>query len=302
MRLYYTTLYLIFANTAFAQAYTDFSPISTENKTPFELQIEKQTKSKNTPIHIVSDRFVVIQEFTRLPKTINSTPINEIAQIYVDILEASTKKVEDFFEYRPRKKVSLRLTSRYIFTRKLNAPSWTKALYYKNEIIVPIDNELIPTDLQSEALQDTLRHEYTHALITDMIGHNCPAWLDEGLAQLMENTQNSKIAGSLKKWSATGINIPLEDLSAGFINTDSETITFAYAKSFFATKFIINKFGKDKIIDFLKLLRSDSLSNKCNPNYIKDVFQKIYGITFDEFNKELNHEIMRWLYANKNEI
>jgi tetratricopeptide (TPR) repeat protein len=87
-------------------------------------------------------------------------------------------------------------------------------------------------------------HEFTHALVYDMVGTNCPRWLNEGLAQYEENKiepiQMTVFKEALKK----GTTIPF----LFFIRTKEDkdiipSLYLFYQQSFSVTNYLVKRYN-----------------------------------------------------------
>ncbi|MDR2337322.1 MAG: hypothetical protein LBE20_01580 [Deltaproteobacteria bacterium] len=265
------------------------------NTTPYLAKsLAKSTDSNNLNI-ISTAKFILFHDTNQALSVIKGANIQDVAQVYLNNLEVSANEVEQIFKYSPKQKIVLRLMPRYKFVRDLKAPRWANALYHNHEIIIPLDNGSKNIVKNNTTLQNTLRHEYTHALISEIAGEKCPAWLDEGLAQMLESKQNNLLAPALKNWLATNSsNLSIQKLSTGFINIDQQTASIAYAKSLYATKYLVAKHGMAKVLIFLK-----SLKNNTNEEL---AFKSAFGITLEEFSLALDKSLAQWFNADSNSI
>jgi tetratricopeptide (TPR) repeat protein len=102
---------------------------------------------------------------------------------------------------------------------------WVAALY-DGKIRVPAEG----LDAANAAeVKRVLTHEYTHALIRSIAGGHVPAWLHEGIAQLMEGRTRADAAQVLK-----GKELPaLDDLTGTFVSDpDANRVKLRYAAAF----------------------------------------------------------------------
>src|SRR5690606_26447433 len=115
-------------------------------------------------------------------------------------------------------KVVLRFLPPEEFRRQTGAPEWTSAMYFRDEITIPLTKS---TAWERDELDRALRHEYVHAVIAELSEYRCPAWLDEGVAQLLEGQVNPLLGPALRRWIALNPAIPLDWLQNGFTTLDS---------------------------------------------------------------------------------
>jgi hypothetical protein len=100
------------------------------------------------------------------------------------------------------------------------------------------------------ALDRVVVHEFVHAAIAYVAPRNVPAWVNEGLASILEGSDPRWIDASLARAREV---YPLEDLEEGFGNLDGEHAAVAYAQSAVAAKLLLEKLGPN-IGVFLQML------------------------------------------------
>lgn len=209
--------------------------------------------------------------------------IEEIAEGSLKVLNNTFEELSRIFDRKPDKKVVLRLLTPEEFRKHTGAPSWTSAMYYKGEISVPLSTA---TGRSKDDLYRALRHEYVHAFIADMSGHRCPAWLDEGVAQLIEGKPNPILGPALRSWVDSNEAIPLTWLHNGFTTLDHSLVPAAYAESLFATRTLVNQYGFDSIKDYLLALKNGAAS--------QIAFHRAFRIRQRDFEAKLNLQLKRW--------
>lgn len=102
------------------------------------------------------------------------------------------------------------------------------------------------------ALDRVVIHEFVHAVISSVAPRNVPAWVNEGLASVLDSTDRS--------WSRRVIGqaselIALEDLEEGFGDLDGPTALLAYAESAVAAEILCERLGPN-LGPFLQMLGS----------------------------------------------
>jgi hypothetical protein len=277
----------------YAQTPTKYKYSLNSNFHPTKSLVKPPAEPKKINI-ISTGKFILLHDTNHSLSVIKGANIQDVAQVYLNHLNSSADEVEQIFKYSPKRKIVLRLMPRYKFVRDLKAPRWANALYHNHEIIIPLDNGSKNIVKNLNALQDTLRHEYTHALITELAGEKCPAWLDEGLAQLLESKQNNLLAPALKNWLATNSSLSIQKLSTGFIKINQQTAPVVYAQSLYATKYLLSNYGMAKILVFLQNLK--------NNMHEELAFKSAFGITLQEFNLSLDKSLTQWFNTDSNTI
>lgn len=107
----------------------------------------------------------------------------------------------------------------------------------------------------ASSIKHILWHEYTHALIYEITGGECPLWLNEGIAQYEQShvkpIDTSLFMQNVKKGSI----LSLDDLFK-FAGTSPEPMKVSagifYQQSYMMVRFIEEQWGKKKLLDILK--------------------------------------------------
>ncbi len=201
----------------------------------------------------------------------------------LEVLNTTFEELKRVFDTIPRNRVTLRFLTPDEFRDATGAPSWTSAMYFGGEITVPVaSNEA----LNKHHLKRALRHEYVHAVIAELSENRCPAWLDEGLAQLIEGEPNPLLGPALRKWAQHNDPLPLAHLQDGFTLLDDSLVPTAYAESLFATRTLINRRGFAAVRNYLKNLRELKTP--------EEAFELSFGEKQSKFEKGLATQIKRW--------
>lgn len=206
-----------------------------------------------------------------------------VASEAIKLLNANYEELTRIFSAVPQKKVILRFLSPDEFRRATGAPAWTSAMYYRGEISIPMQND---RSVQMEQLKRSLRHEYVHAIVAELSGNRCPAWLDEGIAQILEGQANPILGPALRQWLTYDNPIPLAWLENGFTTLDKSVVPPAYAQSLFATRTLINSNGFASIRNYLSLLQFGASS--------EEAFSEAFGSSLNEFESQLQQQLRRW--------
>ena len=179
---------------------------------------------------------------------------------------------------------AIRLMDEETFFQTTGAPRWTNAMFYRGQIIIPLSSDH-PVDFEN--LSRSIKHEYTHAIINALTGGRAPGWLDEGVAQWAEGSENPALKPALRSWLRRNEPVPLSLLQGGFTKLDSSMVPAAYAESLYATYAIINTYGFQSIRRYFDELRSGSAKSTA--------FEEGFGITEERFEQRLGLSLEGWL-------
>jgi tetratricopeptide (TPR) repeat protein len=183
----------------------------------------------------------------------------------------------------PTKKITVVLYSNKEFKDATRSPDWAGALF-DGKIRIPIKG----LSGRTNELTRMVTHEYTHAVIFDIAGLNCPVWLHEGMAQYMEKADVAKADELILEYYKRYEDIPsLKDFSGGFMGLGDNEAYFAYMLSLSGTNYLIKTYGMSFIRDLLTGLGEG--------REFDEVFTDVYFITFDSF-------MSRWKNKLKNKL
>jgi len=183
----------------------------------------------------------------------------------------------------PPVKTAVQLMEEEHFFKLTQAPKWTNALYYQGRITVPLSPHK-PVDCEN--LMRAIKHEFAHAIVNAISGGHCPGWLDEGLAQWAEGSENPALRPALERWLHIHAPVSLEQLQGGFTRLESSMVPAAYAQSLYLTKLIIKSFGFQAIRNYLDDLRG--FGDRAL------AFQNNFGINEQNFERMAALALSRW--------
>lgn len=183
----------------------------------------------------------------------------------------------------PKYSSSVRLMDEDTFYLSTGAPSWTNALYYKGQILIPISEK---SEFDKDNLERSLKHELMHAVVNALSSGKCPGWLDEGLAEWVEGTENPALQPALDRYLKKNPPVPLKMLQSGFTKLDTKMVPAAYAQSLYATHTLINTYGLKRIGIYLKELREGSTK--------AEAFIDSFSMSEDQFEARLGESLREW--------
>lgn len=163
----------------------------------------------------------------------------------------------------------------------LYEPSWTGGLAFPEHNIVIMG---LP-DQQSDWEHRAIVHELTHVLV----GHltftclgSVPTWLNEGLAVYSEGDMDPQDAAQLQDAIRQDSLLSVRSLSAGFSEV-SDKAQLSYSESYSIVKYLIEKYGQQKMTALLEALR--------NGESVDQALEKVYGFNVEGLEEEWRQAI-----------
>jgi tetratricopeptide (TPR) repeat protein len=166
----------------------------------------------------------------------------------LDTLEHHFRDLERDLETSPREPITVILYPGQAFYDVTQAPSWIGALF-DGKIRVPVEGLTSVTP----QLSAVLKHEMTHSFVRARAQGKCPAWLNEGLAQIEEGRTSKPMSAALLGVLQQN-NVPLAALSGGFDGMSAPSARAAYVVSLAATEMIRDQNGIPDIVRLLDRL------------------------------------------------
>ena len=116
---------------------------------------------------------------------------------------------------------------------------------YDGRIRVPLRTALDDLD----ELDRVLSHEFVHAIVAMLGGRTVPAWVNEGLATVLEPAGVADAEATLARTDARPALSTLHQSFAGFSRRDAE---IAYASAALAVRRLIDQRGAAAVVALLK--------------------------------------------------
>ncbi len=91
-----------------------------------------------------------------------------------------------------------------------------------------------------------------------MSSNRCPAWLNEGIAQIEEGRASSSYGRQLAQLFAAGNEIPFNMLEGSFMSFSAPEANVAYAESLAAAEYLRDAYGMSEITSILQRLSQGS--------------------------------------------
>jgi tetratricopeptide (TPR) repeat protein len=205
-----------------------------------DLEAQLTTWSKEQELH---DRFreVRTEHFSTFFESLSDEPL---ARETAERLEHAYSRVGATLGVYPSERVTVVLYTREQFNTITRLASWSAAAY-DGRIRLPIAG----TSQPREELDRILSHEFVHAVVATLAGRTAPAWLNEGLATVLEppgsEDAEAPLAHARAQPDLSKLHHPFVDLSKG----DAET---AYASAARAVRRLIEQRGASAIVALLQ--------------------------------------------------
>lgn len=221
----------------------------------------RATTKKAVPIAPLAESPVITFTPTKLEgessiQLISSPPLTSLGQELIANVREIHREFNRLFGVIMRVSNTLRLIDAEEFYAVTHLPTWTNAMFFRGQVVIPIDRS---RPIVKQDLERSLRHEYFHAITHTLSKGRCPGWLDEGLAQDMEGLSHASLWSALSRWLQTRDIVPFNRLARGFTKLPSEMVAPAYAQSLVAARMIRAQFGMPAIRSYLeRLSRGDN--------------------------------------------
>ena len=167
------------------------------------------------------------------------------ARRILELLEETYWRIGRMLNTYPTEAIPVVLFTQQQF-RTTEAPDWATA-YYDGRIKIPTDGAL----KDPAALKSALAHEFTHALVAQVGASAAPRWLNEGLAELLESDDFTRIERVLARYPR---RLRLSQLEQPFNGLSPDDVTLAYAQSAFAVRRMVDLRGMSAIVSLLQAI------------------------------------------------
>lgn len=251
--------------------------ITEKQKKAIEEDIRKSTDEKESEDDLKdyrSDKFII---------KYNQDELSASAYKVNSVLRSAYRVVGRYFNHFPSEKITVLIYNAEIFKQATgNSHGGIRALYDGKIRLPAIDAK---TDLIT--FKSLLWHEYTHALVYEIAGPRCPVWLNEGLAQIQEDSIVPIKTPALRAAVRTQTTIPFQLIFSKHdgIPKDIDVGLF-YQQSYSMTRYLLKRYQLYKV----KKILIDLKKNKP----VEKAFQDHLYLSPERF--ETN-----WLKAVRNE-
>jgi hypothetical protein len=170
-----------------------------------------------------------------------------MARRVVEMLEQQHARIGQLLRSYPDESIDVVLYTLQQFQDVTRAPAWAVGAY-DGVIRIPARG----ADNNVADLERVLAHEFVHALVASLGGPSVPAWLNEGLAVVLEPRGRVSVDDLRRMLELTDKPPQLDALNAGFGGMNSTTAQLAYAVSAVAVQRMLDRRGPDAVVVLLK--------------------------------------------------
>ena len=181
------------------------------------------------------------EHFTTLYETDDDKPV---AFDVLARLESAYARVGRVLGVHAPQRIVVILYTREQFRDITKLTAWSAA-GYDGRIRLPIGG----APPQGEELDRVLSHEYVHAVVAAIGGRAVPAWVNEGLATVLEPAGSSELEGTLAAPDVGSERVALHASFAGFSRRDAE---IAYASAARAVRRLLEQRGAPAVVAMLQ--------------------------------------------------
>ena len=178
------------------------------------------------------------------------------------------------FDYFPDHTIIVILYKENEFRGLRNFNDWISGLF-DGKIRLPVNYDRYPL----LSLKKILRHEYTHALVFDLAGKQCPIWINEGLAVFEEAKCEAPNLSALRHALSTGHTLSFRDLEnfSGVWRND-RLAPLAYSQSYVMVDYLLSRWNRYFVNQMLKQLK--------NGHSFKTILSDETNRSLEEFERE----------------
>jgi hypothetical protein len=153
---------------------------------------------------------------------------------------------------------------------------WTGGVAFSEYGVITIG--ITPDSAGLDWGKRAITHELTHLVVHQVTFNpynSLPTWLDEGLAMVSEGELESQFVDVLSQARSNNTLISVRSLSSPFSAYTYESL-LSYAESYEVVSYLINEFGRDKMLALLNTFERGSGYD--------EALNKVYGFDMDGLN------------------
>jgi len=196
----------------------------------------------------------------------------------LETLESQYQDLAHTFGSEPRSAVQVVLYTSQSFFDVTRAPAWIGALN-DGKLRIPLHGlESVTPDLAR-----VLHHELTHSFVNQLTAGRCPAWLNEGVAQLLEPRSLGSRGAPLAQVFKAEREIPLNMLEGSFASLIPTEAVLAYDESLAAANYLYGRYGMPDLVRVLQRIgQGDSVESS-----LRSVLRSDYGRLEEDLRADL---------------
>lgn len=180
----------------------------------------------------------------------------------------------------PYQNIAVVLYTEQAFFDVTQAPSWTGALN-DGKLRIPVQGlEYINAELAR-----VLKHELAHSFINQASAGRCPQWLNEGIAQIVEDRSLDLRGPRLAQVYKAEGQIPFEKLEKSFMGFSSSQAVLAYDESLAASVYIRDTYGMS---DLRRLLERMAQGGS-----VEEAMRDVLRLDYKRFEQDLSEHLIR---------
>ncbi len=203
----------------------------------------RQTLDREEPLEATFDRDTSVH-FALTFQTVFS---REWARDLLEVFEEAHERGGEFLGVRPAQRVQVIVYAARDLHKAKALPEWAGGVY-DGKIRLPVPSLTATPD----QLAPAIAHEYCHHLVYVLTHGNCPTWLNEGLAQVLEGVDPARAARLLARPDGTLRLRPLAELAGSFARAPSREVAEQfYAQSLLAVQALLKEKGLPAMRDLL---------------------------------------------------
>jgi tetratricopeptide (TPR) repeat protein len=223
-----------------AEAIAIYETVQQRSPAAFDLQqqlaIWRKEQELQSRFHQVRSR-----HFTALFEAAADEPL---ARDIVERLDAAYRRVGNTLGLHPSQPITVVLYTPEQFGDITRLAAWSAAAY-DGRIRLPLRG----AQVQSEELDRVLSHEFVHAVVAMLGGRTVPAWVNEGLATVLEPAGSKDAEAPLAR---TAARPALSTLHRSFVDLPRDDAEIAYASSARAVRRLLDQRGAPAVVALLK--------------------------------------------------
>jgi hypothetical protein len=168
----------------------------------------------------------------------------------LDVLERGRGEIQRRTGLVARQRITVVVYEQDQFGESTRAPHWAKG-FFDGKIRAPVTEiERNPSHFDT-----MLVHEYVHALLHERGGARVPAWIHEGLANLLAGNELERRA--LEQELEEGEPLGIDALTSSFRGLDAEAVGLAYLQSYWMVRDLTDERGSAPWLALLDALERD---------------------------------------------